>query len=116
MSKVPKKALTIIIIMSASFATVYLLIQINFAYEEFLHWKSKEEFLEKKLNKLQTEAIEHRRFLDQLRTDPEFQDAVARKELGYGKRRITLSLSKRKRHSVITKSINHFCDKTLLIM
>ena len=86
MSKIPKKALTIIIIMSASFAIVYLLIQINFAYEEFLHWKSKEEFLEKKLNKLQTEAIEHRRFLDQLRTDPEFQDAVARKELGYGKK------------------------------
>ena len=72
--------------MSASFAIVYLLIQINFAYEEFLHGGQRRIF-RKKLNKLQTEAIEHRRFLDQLRTDPEFRDAVARKELGYGKKK-----------------------------
>ena len=67
-------------------ATIYLLIQLNRAYEEFSHWKSKEAVLEKELEDLRTEANNHRQFLDKLRRDPDFQDAVARKELGYGKK------------------------------
>lgn len=67
-------------------AAIYLLIQLNRAYEEFSHWKSKEAVLEKELEDLRTEANDHRQFLDKLRRDPDFQDAVARKELGYGKK------------------------------
>ena len=40
---------------------------------------------EKELDDLRIEANDHRQFLDKLRRDPDFQDAVARKELGYGK-------------------------------
>ena len=82
----PKKLLTGSIIVCSLVALMYLIIQLNSAYEEFLHWKSRETFLEEKLVELQTEASSHRQFLNRLRTDPAFQDAVARKELGYGKK------------------------------
>ena len=42
--------------------------------------------MEKELEDLRIEADDHRQFLDKLRRDPDFQDAVARKELGYGKK------------------------------
>jgi len=64
----PKKLLTGSIIVCSLVALMYLIIQLNSAYEEFLHWKSRETFLEEKLVELP------------------FQDAVARKELGYGKK------------------------------
>ena len=35
-------------------AAIYLLIQLNRAYEEFSHWKSKETVLEKELEDLRT--------------------------------------------------------------
>ena len=34
---------------------------------------------------LREEAREHQEFLDRLRRNPDFQDDVAKKELGYGK-------------------------------
>jgi hypothetical protein len=64
---VTKKILTLAILSIVLLAAVYLLFQLNRAYEEFTHWKSREAVLEKE------------------RRDPDFQDAVARKELGYGK-------------------------------
>jgi len=82
----PKKILSGSIIIISLIAFIYLVIQLNGAYSEFLHWKSREAFLEKKVEELQTEANNHRHFLNRLRTDPSFQDAVARKELGYGKK------------------------------
>ena len=82
---VTKKILTLAILSIVLLAAVYLLFQLNRAYEEFTHWKSREAVLEKELEDLRTEANDHRQFLDKLRRDPDFQDAVARKELGYGK-------------------------------
>ena len=82
---VTKKLLTLAIVSIVLFAAVYLLFQLNHAYEEFTHWKSREAVLEKELEDLRTEANDHRQFLDKLRRDPDFQNAVARKELGYGK-------------------------------
>jgi len=38
----------------------------------------------KELQNLRDEATQHQEFLDQLRRNPDFQDDVARKELGYG--------------------------------
>lgn len=82
---VTKKILTLTIVSIVLLAAFYLLFQLNRAYEEFTHWKSREAVLEKELEDLRTEANDHRQFLDKLRRDPDFQDAVARKELGYGK-------------------------------
>ncbi len=80
-----KKLLTLIISILAFIAAIYLLVQLDHAYEEFSHWKSREVVLEKELEDLRIEANNHRQFLNRLRSDPDFQDAVARKELGYGK-------------------------------
>ena len=80
-----KKLLTLTIFSVILIAAIYLFIQLNRAYDEFSHWQSRETVLEKELDDLRTEANDHRQFLDKLRRDPDFQDAVARKELGYGK-------------------------------
>ncbi len=79
-----KKIVTISIFSVVFIAAIYLLLQLNRAYEEFSHWKTREAVLEKELGDLRKEANDHRQFLEKLRRDPEFQDAVARKELGYG--------------------------------
>jgi cell division protein FtsB len=82
----PKRLLTLVISIIAFIAAIYLLIQLDHAYEEFSHWKSRELVLEKELEELRIEANDHKQFLNRLRSDPDFQDAVARKELGYGKK------------------------------
>jgi|TARA_B110000495_G_scaffold139235_1_gene122248 cell division protein FtsB len=82
---VTKKLLTLTILSVVFIAVIYLFIQLNRAYDEFSHWQSREAVLEKELDDLRIEANDHRQFLDKLRRDPDFQDAVARKELGYGK-------------------------------
>lgn len=58
--------------------------QVNQALQEYKHWKTRESVLEKELEVLRKEAQEHQQFLDRLRRNPDFQDEVARKELGYG--------------------------------
>jgi cell division protein FtsB len=63
----------------------YLLIQIKQALDEYYHWKSREAVLEKELEDLRQEVSKHRKFLEKLRTDPNYQEEIARKELGYGK-------------------------------
>jgi len=83
---VPKKLVTFAIFSLICVAAIYLLLQLNRTYDEFSHWKSREAVLKKELEDLRIEANNHRQFLDKLRRDPDFQDAVARKELGYGKR------------------------------
>jgi len=52
--------------------------------EEYKHWKTRESVLEKELEVLREETRAHQQFLDRLRRNPDFQDEVARKELGYG--------------------------------
>ena len=48
----PKKILSGSIIIISLIAFIYLIIQLNGAYSEFLHWKSREAFLEKKLEEM----------------------------------------------------------------
>jgi cell division protein FtsB len=78
-----------IILLTASFLALlaggYLLLQLQTAFDEYTHWRSREAVLEKELEDLRQEAKTDRKFLDRLRRDPDFQDAIARKELGYGK-------------------------------
>ena len=64
---VTKKILTLAIVSIVLFAAIYLLFQLNGAYEEFTHWKSREAVLEKELEDLRTEANDHRQFLEKLR-------------------------------------------------
>ena len=64
--------------------TINLLIQLNKAHQEYTHWRSREKVLVKELQNLREETADHQEFLDQLRRNPDFQDEVARKELGYG--------------------------------
>ena len=80
------KFITGVIVILASIALSYLLIQLNGAHQEYSHWKSRESVLIKELESLKTEAAKHQKFLDQLRRNPDFQEDVARKELGYGRK------------------------------
>ena len=79
-----KKALLVTIATLGVIASIYLFLEGKLAFEEYTHWKSREAVLEKELEELRKEAKNHREFLDRLRRDPLYQDAVARKELGYG--------------------------------
>ena len=49
---VPKKLVTVAIFSLISAAAIYLLLQLNRAYDEFSHWKSRETVLEKELEDL----------------------------------------------------------------
>lgn len=82
-----KKALLATIATLGVIASIYLFLEGKLAFEEYTHWKSREAVLEKELEELRIEAKNHREFLDRLRRDPLYQDAVARKELGYGSSR-----------------------------
>ena len=62
------------------------MLQLQTAFDEYSHWRSREAVLEKELEDLRKEAKEDRKFLDRLRRDPDLQDAIARQELGYGKK------------------------------
>ena len=78
----------IILLTASSLALLaggYLLQQLRDAFDEHSHWRSREAVLEKELEDLRQEAKADRKFLERLRRDPDFQDAIARKELGYGK-------------------------------
>lgn len=79
-----KKFIVSVAVMVGIIALSYLLIQLNGAHQEYSHWKSRESVLIKELESLKAEAAKHQKFLDQLRRSPDFQEDVARKELGYG--------------------------------
>ena len=66
-------------------AMVFLGLSLRDAHDESKHWKARKATLEDELLKLRKEVEEHVAFLDRLRRDPGFQDAMARKELGFGK-------------------------------
>ena len=80
-----KKIILLTASLLALIAGGYLLLQVQTAFDEYTHWRSREAVLEKELEDLRQEAKEDRKFLERLRRDPDFQDAIARKELGYGK-------------------------------
>lgn len=71
--------------MAAIVAMVFLGLSLKDAHDESEHWKTRKATLENELLELKQEVEEHGAFLDRLRRDPDFQDAMARKELGYGK-------------------------------
>lgn len=79
-----KKILTTILLFFSVICILYLAIQVNQALQEYKHWKTRESVLERELEVLREEARMHQQFLDRLRRNPDFQDEVARKELGYG--------------------------------
>ena len=79
-----KKITVAVALIVTLIALSYLLIQLNGAHQEYSHWKSRESVLIKELESLKAEASKHQKFLDQLRRSPDFQEDVARKELGYG--------------------------------
>ena len=69
----------------AILAMVFLGLRLKDAHDESEHWKTRRATLENELIELKKEVEEHSSFLDRLRRDPDFQDAMARKELGFGK-------------------------------
>ena len=64
MDFISKKLLSFIVITIIAAAAVYLIFHLKNVYDEFAHWKSKEEVLEKELNDLRQEANSHRKFLE----------------------------------------------------
>ncbi len=70
---------------AAIIALVFLGVSLKEAYDEREYWKTREATLEHELKELRKEVDDHKAFLERLRRDPNFQDAMARKELGFGK-------------------------------
>ncbi|MEK9772939.1 MAG: septum formation initiator family protein [Opitutae bacterium] len=81
---IKKKIFPSLLLVFSLACLVYLTLQVNQALQEYKHWKTRESVLEKELEVLREEARIHQQFLDRLRRNPDFQDEVARKELGYG--------------------------------
>lgn len=79
-----KKIFTTALLLFSSACLLYLALQVNQALQEYKHWKTRESVLEKELEVLREEARSHQQFLDRLRRNPDFQDEIARQELGYG--------------------------------
>jgi cell division protein FtsB len=65
-------------------AAVWLLISYKDALDELSFRESNKAVLEKDIYEFRKEANNNRNYLDNLRKNPDFQDATARKELGYG--------------------------------
>ena len=81
-----KPFLPTIVVGFGVFILVMLLIKLNEANRELSLWESKKEVLEEELKNLRIEAKRNREFLEKLRKNPDFQNDVARRELGYGKK------------------------------
>ena len=81
-----KKVILLTVSILALGAGGYLVLQLQRAFAEYSHWQSREAVLEEELEDLRQEAKTLREFLERLRRDPAIQDAIARKELGYGKK------------------------------
>tara|TARA_B100000989_G_scaffold291322_1_gene265666 strand:+ start:1602 stop:1937 length:336 start_codon:yes stop_codon:yes gene_type:complete len=80
-----QKAILAVSIIVAIGAGIWLLFLYKDTLEEISHRESNKAVLEKDIMDLRSEANKHRKYLDELRKNPEFQDAVARRELGYAK-------------------------------
>ena len=85
MKALPKNFFPAVILGLVLLGVVYLFTQSRLAFEELLHWKSRESVLIEEIEVLREESRAHQQFLDKLRRNPDFQDEVVRKELGYSK-------------------------------
>jgi cell division protein FtsB len=65
-------------------AFIWLLVSYKDALEELSFRESNKAVLEKDIYEFRKEANKNRVYLENLRKNPDFQDATARKELGYG--------------------------------
>ena len=74
-----------IFLIVAILAMVFLGLSLKDAHDESEYWKTRRATLENELMELRKEVEDHGAFLDRLRRDPHFQDAIARKDLGFGK-------------------------------
>ena len=74
-----------IFVMAILVSLGFLGIRLIETHDEREYWKTREATLKHELQELRKEVEEHGAFLDRLRRDPDFQDATARKDLGYGK-------------------------------
>ena len=80
-----KKLLSYLIVMVAISAVAWLIFSYKNASDELSHRESEKAVLQKDIEVLREEADSNRKYLEKLRKDPDFQDATARQELGYGK-------------------------------
>lgn len=71
--------------MVAISAVAWLIFSYKNASDELSHRESEKAVLQKDIEVLREEADSNRKYLEKLRKDPDFQDATARQELGYGK-------------------------------
>lgn len=71
--------------MVAISAVAWLIFSYKNALDELSHRESEKAVLQKDIEVLREEADSNRKYLEKLRKDPDFQDATARQELGYGK-------------------------------
>ena len=80
-----KNILSILFVVVALSAFAWLIFSYKNASDELSHRKSDKSVLQKDIEELRKEANSNRKYLEKLRKDPDFQDATARQELGYGK-------------------------------
>ena len=80
-----KNILSILIVLVALSAFAWLIFSYKNASEELSHRESDKSVLQKDIEELRKEVNSNRKYLEKLRKDPDFQDATARQELGYGK-------------------------------
>ena len=66
-------------------ASVWLALSYKDALGELSHRNTHKAVLEKDIEELRKEANQNRIHLEKLRKNPDFQDATARQELGYGR-------------------------------
>ena len=80
-----KKIFSGLIVVVALSAVAWLIFSYKNASDELSHRESDKAVLQKDIEELRKEANSNRKYLEKLRRDPDFQDATARQELGYGK-------------------------------
>ena len=80
-----KSILSILFVVVALSAFAWLIFSYKNASDELSHRESDKSVLQKDIEELRKEANSNRKYLEKLRKDPDFQDATARQELGYGK-------------------------------
>ena len=80
-----KKIFSGFIVVFALCAVAWLIFSYKNASDELSHRESDKAVLQKDIEELRKEANSNRNYLEKLRKDPDFQDATARQELGYGK-------------------------------
>tara|TARA_B100001093_G_scaffold261646_1_gene250078 strand:- start:3907 stop:4197 length:291 start_codon:yes stop_codon:yes gene_type:complete len=80
-----KKIFSGMIVVVALSAVAWLIFSYKNATDELSHRESDKAVLQKDIEELRKEANSNRKYLEKLRKDPDFQDATARQELGYGR-------------------------------